>query len=296
MKYMYTMLLLFTSFLWAGNFVVSKFLVDYASSITLTDLRWIIAVLCLVPLVWIREKRIIPPAKAIIPLILMGITGVVFFNLFMFWALQRTTSSNVGLLSTLNPVSIALFSFLLIKERLNRFQLMAMAISLIGVLIVLCKGEIGKLVALQFNTGDLWMVAAVAMWGLYSVFGKWAMKWVSPMMSTLYSGLFGVLLLLPFNLGDFHVTKVDLTFCLSILYVSVLSTVVCMVMWNIGVQRLGATTAGMFLNFNPIFTGILAFLLLDERLTWLQLAGSALVIVGCVLFSRLKTAGRQLSH
>lgn len=288
MKPIYAVLLLFTSLLWGGNFVVGKFLVGHASSLTLTDLRWIIAVVCLIPLVWIREKRILPTKQAVLPLILMGVTGVALFNLFMFWALEKTDATNVGLLSTLNPVSIAIFSFLLIKEKIRPLQIAAMLISFAGVLVVMSKGDMTHLANLHFNAGDLWMLAAVAMWGIYSVCGRWAMKSVSPMMSTLYSGLFGVVLMLPFNLTTFTVQNTSWSFWLSLFYVGVLATVVSMVLWNVGVQKVGATSAGMFLNFNPIFTAILAFLLLDERMTGVQLLGSFIVIAGCYLFSRLK--------
>ncbi|MBT2724361.1 DMT family transporter [Bacillus sp. ISL-46] len=288
MRYLYTSLLLLTSLLWSGDFVVGKFLVGHASSITLTNLRWMIAVVCLLPIVWIQEKRILPSKRSIIPLVLMGLTGVVLYNVFMFLALERTDAMNVGLLSTLNPVSIAIFSFLLVGEKIRLLQMAAMVLSFFGVVIVLSRGEVERLLALDFNVGDLWMLAAVALWGLYSMFGKWAMKETSPMMSTLYSGIFGILILLPFNLSSFTVTNVNPSFIWSVLYVGVLSTVVSMVFWNIGVQKLGGTAAGMFLNFNPIFTAIFAFLLLGERMTWIQFVGSVVVIAGCYLFGRFK--------
>ncbi len=93
---------------------------------------------------------------------------------------------------------------------------------------------------------------------------------------------------LPFNATTFTVERTDWTFWLSLFYVGVLATVVSMVMWNVGVQKVGATSAGMFLNFNPVFTAILAFLLLGETMSVLQLLGSVIVIVGCYLFSKLK--------
>lgn len=291
MRALYPSLLLFTSFLWGGNFVVGKFMVGHASSMTLTSLRWIVAVICLIPLVYWRERKLLPARKALLPLVLMGVTGVVLFNLFMFWALERTSATNVGLLSTLNPVSIAVFSFVLLRERLHPLQGLAMLLSLSGVLVVLSHGDLSKVLGLQFNQGDLWMVAAVAMWGLYSVCAKWAMRYVSALMSTLYSGLFGVLMLLPFNLSDFTVQDSNAVFWGAVLYIGVLSTVGAMVFWNIGVQKLGGTSAGMYLNFNPVFTAILAYLLLGEHLSWMQVVGSALVILGVYAFAR---AGRLL--
>ena len=275
--------------MWAGNFVVGKWLVGHASPMTLTSLRWMIAVLCHIPLVWATEKKLLPPRKALIPLAVMGVTGVVLFNILQFIALDHTSATNIGLISTLNMISIAVFSALLLKEKIRPLQTAAMCLSLFGVVLVLTKGNADLLLSLQFNRGDLFMLAAVCIWGIYSICSKWAMASVSPMMATLYSGVFGVAVLLPFNIADFTVTNINASFVYSILYTGVVSTVVCFVLWNIGVQKLGATTSGLFLNFNPIFTAVLAFLLLGERMSGVQMLGSALVILGCYLFSLFKT-------
>ncbi|RNB53497.1 DMT family transporter [Brevibacillus gelatini] len=291
MQKAYVLLLLLTSLLWGGNFVLGKSLVGHASPLTLTSLRWLIAVLCLLPLVWWKERKLLPAKEAILPLALMGLTGVVLFNVFQFLALETTTATNVGLISTLNMLSISLFSFLFLKERINAFQIGCMVFLLAGVLLVLSKGNPDYLLSLQFNTGDLWMLAAVCIWGVYSICSKWAMTRTSPMMSILYSAVFGLAILLPFNLADFTVSNLDAPFIGSLLYTGVISTVVCMVLWNIGVQKLGATTSGIFLNFNPIFTSILAFLFLGEQMTWMQAVGSSIVIAGCFLFSYGKSKG-----
>ena len=84
-----------------------------------------------------------------------------------------------------------------------------MLFSLIGVILVLSKGHINSLFSFHFNTGDLWMIAAVCLWGIYSVCSKWAMKNTSAMMSTLYSAIFGLLILLPLNISDFSVSNIN---------------------------------------------------------------------------------------
>ncbi|MDX5476666.1 MAG: DMT family transporter [Bacillaceae bacterium] len=288
-EYKYYGLLLLTSFLWAGNFIVGKFLVDHASPMTLTILRWAIAVLCLLPIVWWTEKKILPSRKAILPLFLMGITGAALFNVFQFIALVNSTASNIGLISTLNIITIAVFSFIFLKERLSGLQIMSMIISLFGVLLVLSKGNIHVLLSFQFNVGDLWMLAAVCIWGVYSVCSKWASHTTSPMMAILYSGIFGLLVLLPFNVANLHISNVNTSFISAMAYTGLISTVVCMVLWNIGVSKIGATTSGLFLNFNPIFTVMLAFFILGEQMTWIQGIGSVIVIMGSYFFTYFKS-------
>jgi drug/metabolite transporter (DMT)-like permease len=293
MPIFYVLILLLTSFLWGGNFVYSKFLVDHASPMTLTILRWVIAIVILLPLVWKKEKSLRIPFESILPLFLMGLMGVVLFNFFQFLALAQTSATNVGLISTLNPISIAVSSALLLHEKLKPSQIFSMMLSLLGVMIVLSKGNIHQLISLKFNFGDLWMIVAVVIWGIYSVCGKWAMQKVSPLMATFYSGVFGVLTVLPFNLTHFHVSNVNTSFIAAILYTGIISTVVCMLLWNMGVQKIGATNSGIFLNFNPIFTAILAFLILNEKLTWSELFGSVIVILGCFLFSYFASRAKK---
>jgi len=281
----YYALLLSTCLLWAGSFVISKTLVEHASPVTLTTLRWMIAVICLVPIVWWKEKKMIPPKNAILPLVLMGLTGVVLFNLLQFLALAHTTATNVGLISTLNMISIAICSVLFLKEKLNLRQIFAMGICLLGVMLVLSKGKIDYLLSLKFNIGDWWMLAAVCTWGIYTICSKWAMTKTSALMSTLYAAIFGLIILLPISAPTFSVSNINSSFIFGILYTGVLATVVCMLFWNICVHHVGSTISGVFLNFNPIFTAILAFLLLGEKLTWMQVIGSVIAIVGCILFS-----------
>lgn len=291
---MFYALLLCTSLLWGGNFVAGKFLVGHAGPLVLTEMRWVVALVCLVPLVWFRERKLFPPRAALWPLFWMGVTGVVLFNWFMFMALERTSAGNVGLLSALNPVSIAIVSFFVLREKMSRRQLTGMLISLTGVLIVISRGHLASLLQLKFNVGDLFMLGAVASWGFYSVFGKKAMQHVSPYMSTLWAGVFGSLVLVPFILPSPTITAPDTAFWIATAYVSIGATVIAMLFWNIGVQKVGGTKSGIFLNFNPIFTAILSFLFLGERMTTVQLIGTMLVISGVYLFTTLSAQTRAV--
>lgn len=223
----------------------------------------------------------------------MGISGVALFNIFQFLALEKNIRNKCRAYFYIKRDLFALFSVLFLKEKVNTLQILSMILSFFGVILVLLKGNFALLFSLHFNSGDLWMIAAVCIWGMYSVCSKWATKTTTPLMATLYSGIFGVILLLPFNIGSFTVTNINTSFITSLLYTGLISTVLCMVFWNVGVQKLGATTSGIFLNFNPIFTAILAFLFLGEELTWIQILGTMIVVTGCYLFSHFKTVAVQ---
>jgi drug/metabolite transporter (DMT)-like permease len=278
--------LLLTSLLYAGNFVSGKVLVKYITPLTVTDLRLILAIPLLIPLLWWKERSLLPPLRSIPSLFVMGITGVSLFNIFTYVALKWTSPDNVGLLTAINPISIAIASYIFLKERVSPFQIIGMLISLIGVIVVISNGQWSKLAHFRFNIGDLWMLAAVVTWGLFSVAGRKAMTYVSPYMSTLWATIFGILVMLPFNLTrGFHLTHLDASFWSYMLYSAIGGTALATILWNVGIKEVGATRAGIFLNFNPIFTAILAFLLLGVSVTIAQIIGTVLVILGVTWFT-----------
>ncbi|MDG0791262.1 DMT family transporter [Cohnella ginsengisoli] len=140
---MFVWQLVLTSLLWAGNFVAGKWTAGHASAMMLSELRFGIAILVILPFVWMKEKRLFPPRKAILLLLGMGATGVTLFNVLLFEALAHTSAANTGLLSTLNPAAIALISFLAFGHRLTLRQAVGMIVSFAGVVIVLTRGGIG---------------------------------------------------------------------------------------------------------------------------------------------------------
>lgn len=115
---------------------------DYCSCLPFTSFR-------------VEGKKDSTARNAILPLFLMGLTGVVLFNLMQFLAIEQTTATNVGLLSTLNMISIAVCSAIFLKEKINRLQIFSMIFSFFGVILVLSKGKIDYLLSRDFNTGDL---------------------------------------------------------------------------------------------------------------------------------------------
>lgn len=135
------------------------------------------------------------------------------------------------------------------------------------------NGQVSGLIHFQINSGVWLMLAAVGMWGLYAVAGRFAMKYVSPYMATLWAGVLGVLFMLPFNLPTLSFTQLNTSFWSSIFYAAIGGTVVAMILWNIGIQRVGGTKSGMFLNFNPIFTAALAYVLRVKRYMYHKLWG-----------------------
>ncbi|KIL34901.1 transporter [Cohnella kolymensis] len=285
MKSLIYILLALTSLLWAGNFVGGKYVIAAADPVTGAVLRYVIACVLFLFIVLAREKKFMPPRSTWLPLFWMGVTGVALFNLLMYWALERTTADHVGLLSALNPLSIAAANGLILREKIHFAGKLGMLVSLLGVVVVLTEGHPQRLAQFQFNTGDLLMLGAVVSWGLYAVAGRQATRELSPLMSTFWSSVIGTVVMLPFAIATWRVEQPDPAFWTAVVYSAIGGTVLATLFWNIGVKQLGGTSAGLFLNLNPFFTALLAFLLLGETLKPAHWVGVAFIVAGVLLFT-----------
>ena len=163
-------LLIFTTLFWAGNFIVGK-----AASLfeippfTLNFYRWLCAWLILAPftLSEIFQKRnyILENIKLIT---ILGITSITIFNSIVYYSLNFTqVISGVLMISTI-PVMIIFFCWVFKIEKTNLYQILGVIFSLFGVIVIITKADLGILLNLNFNKGDLWMVVAMFSWAIYS--------------------------------------------------------------------------------------------------------------------------------
>ncbi|MCM3078994.1 DMT family transporter [Brevibacillus invocatus] len=284
-KYRAWWLLFFCNLFWAGNFVFGKYVVTVMSPFWLTFSRWVLALIVLIPLAIFMEKpdwRQV--ARQWLPLSMMGLMGVIGYNLFLYSALEHTSATNAALVAALNPGVIVLFSFFLLGEKITRMQGMGFVISLFGVLVILTRGNLGQILDTEYNRGDLLAIGALLVWTFYSIIGK-RIKGVTPITATAASTLLSVVMMLPFAI----VQGVDLTAMnplaiTGFLYIVLFPSIFSFVFWNISVRALGANKAGITLNLIPVFTAIIS-VLLGESLTQPQIWGGLLVFLGVTVAS-----------
>ena len=158
----YVFLILATLF-WSGNFIVGK-----AASLfeippfTLNFYRWAFAWLILAPFtlkeIFQKKEYILKNLKLIL---ILGITSITIFNSIVYYSLNFTqVISGVLMISTI-PVMIIFFSWIFKIEKTNFYQILGVIFSLFGVVIIVTKADLNKLLNLNFNKGDLWMVVAM---------------------------------------------------------------------------------------------------------------------------------------
>ncbi|MGD8567295.1 MAG: DMT family transporter [Gammaproteobacteria bacterium] len=281
------------SLFWSGNFIVGRALRDAATAVTLNFWRWLIALMILLPVCIpaMRQQRalILQNWRLIV---LLGITGIAAFHVCVYQALRDTTAINALLFLSLTPVTIVLGSWLLYRDQVASRQATGIAMSLAGATVVICRGDVARLVALQFNRGDLWMLAAMLLWAIYSVALKRKPLHMEQKALLGSSVTVGVAIMVPvyFAFGQSPVTMLAAgTGTIGgLLYISLFASVFSYFFWNRGVVDVGPNKAGVFLHLMPLFGAVLSFIFLGEGLQLYHWAGAVLIFTGIILFSRAR--------
>jgi drug/metabolite transporter (DMT)-like permease len=290
MKYQAFLFLLLCNLLWAGNFIFGKFVINEFSPLWITFLRWIIAVVFLLPVAAVYEKLNYATLKKIIKeswltLTCMGIVGGILFNVFTYSALRYTSPTNGTLVFSLTPAITMIFSFLLWKEKVSIMQVAGLSISFLGVATLLTGGNILQLFHMEYNRGDLLMIGADICWMIYAFLCKKS-EAVPPITAVALSSLVAVFIMIPFLIMqplDFHqVTAVGVY---GVLYIGVFASVCAFILWNFSVRKVGAGTANLTINLIPVYTAIIT-VVMGEEISAIQLWGGAMVVIGLLLTSQ----------
>ena len=282
--------LLFTTLFWGGTFVAGKVVSQNVGPFSIAFQRYAIASILLIILIWKVEGKLPTLKKSqIIPVILLGMTGIFTYNVMFFKGLKIIEASRASLIIATCPVFITIFSAVFLKEKINLIKGLGIIISVSGAIIVISKGNIEQLFRTGLGLGELYIFCCVLCWAAYSLIGKSVMRNLSPLAAVSYSAIVGaVALFVPacFEgiLQNFsHQSLLDWS-CIG--YLCVFGTVIGFVWYYQGVQRLGPTKAGLFINFVPVFAILCAFLILLEPITVSLVVGTVLVISGVYLTNR----------
>jgi drug/metabolite transporter (DMT)-like permease len=287
------LLLSLTSLFWAGNIVLARFVAGHVPPMTLSCVRWIGAFILLWPLAKDHLRRDWPVLRAHLPLmLLLSATGFAFNNAASYMALQYTQALNALLIQSSGPLFVALWSLVLFGIRLTWAQLAGIAISLLGVLTILLRGDLGALATISFNKGDLMFASAVLAFGLYSAVMT-RRPVTHPLSLITFTMLCGSLMLVPFaawEIGNGYAPKVDLLTAATLAYVVIFPSTLGYLAFNRGIALIGPNRASPFLHLVPVFGSAMAILLLGERPRLFHVIGYVLVLAGVIIASRQGSA------
>jgi drug/metabolite transporter (DMT)-like permease len=286
------LLLVLAALFWAGNFVVGRALNDSISPIALVFWRWTASLAILLPFAWPHRSRDLPLLIRHWPnVMILGLLGIAVYNSLIYIGLGSTTAINALLMQSLVPIFIPICAFCAFGERPNRKQLAGLACSLVGIAVVAGRGSLATLRDLHFQPGDVWTLAGVLAYAVYSVALRKRPD-VHPSSLLAASVAVGVLLLLPAYL--FERTSLDAAAyrplnaeaVLGIGYLAAFASALAYLCFNRCVELIGASRAGMGLHLMPAFGSILAVFFLGERLYLFHLAGLGFIAAGIALTVR----------
>ena len=279
--------------LWAGNAIVGRLVRDAVPPMTLNLLRWTIALLILLPLGrallnsgglrtnWRRYA-------------LLGLLGIGLYNSFQYLALQSSTPINVTLVAAGMPVWMMLVGVLCFGVPVTRKQMAGAALSIGGVLLVLCRGQWDLLLAMHLVPGDIYMILATIAWSFYS----WLLtqpkdppeeraNWAAFLLAQV---IYGVLWSGTFAAGEWVLTNAAVAWswpvAAALLYVAIGPAIIAFRCWGAGVQRAGPSVGAFFVNLTPLFTAVLSAAFLGEAPHLYHAIAFALIVGGIVFSAR----------
>ena len=284
-------MLVFATLFWAGNFIVGKIaFIDNVPPFSLTFLRWLLVWLILVPFTYrelLKFKKIIIKNSPLF--FFLGLTSVGLFNSFIYNALNFTQVINASLFNAVIPAAIILFSFLFRLDKTNKFQILGLVITIIGILIIITKLDPNILLTLNFNKGDLLMIGAVITWGIYSAFLK-KRKFEIPLLAFVHIlCTFGLISLIPQFLYEFlqgQTVTLNSNFMYSILYLAIFPSIGSYYCWAGAVSIIGANRAGIFLSLIPLFSTFMAIFFFNEKFQYYHFIGSIFTLLGLFLSTK----------
>jgi drug/metabolite transporter (DMT)-like permease len=279
-----------TALFWGGTFVAGRIVAREAGPFSAAFLRFLTASICLLLIAWRTEGRLPFPRRGLIlPVILLGLTGVFSYNVFFFLGLERIEAGRASLIIANNPVFITLFSALIFRERLRPAAALGILLSLCGALVVITRGDPLSALRGGVGWGELFIFFCVLSWVAYSLIGKRVLAALSPLASVTWASLLGMAFLSPPALAE-GLLPAALRYSSAgwagILYLGVFGTVAGFVWYYRGIREIGPARASQFINLVPVSAVLLAALVLEEPLTLSLLAGGVLVLTGITLTNR----------
>jgi drug/metabolite transporter (DMT)-like permease len=283
--------LLLIAALWGTFPATSKLALGDLPPTLLTAIRASVASAFLVALlVRAGAEAVRPPApETVRAFFVLGVSGVVLSMHIAYWGIYTTTAANAAILQAGSPVMIALGARLYLGERLRRVQQAGVAISALGVLVVVTEGNLAELAPSEWRLGDFLTLVGLVAWTVYTVYGKRLIATVPPALATTGGYVCGTLVLLPIALATLPFMPrprlVSPVAWAVLLYHAVLGAVAHL-WWYAAVERVGPSRAAIFLNVTPLVGIGMAALLIGEPIGPWQVIGVMLVLGGVALTTR----------
>jgi len=289
--------LLLTNLFWSGNFIVGRATHASIGPLTLSCGRWLLVALLLSP--WLF--KVISQGKLNstqwLKVAFMAVIATGIYNTFIYIGLQYTAAPNGVLYNSTIPFYIILINWLIFSQKFGSREFFGILLSAIGVVFLISKGHLSTLLSLEFSQGDVWIIIATFMWGLYTaLLPHWRPKQLSGLEFLSVLAGIGIIPLIiartinPFNESAFSWTGEN---TIAVIYVAVAASIAAWYCFNEGVKLIGPEKAGQSIHLMPMFVAIMAYFFLKETLHSYHLIGAGLIFSGLLVANKLSLFKRE---
>ena len=283
------LLLLFVTFIWAGNYPVGKLALEHVSPLPLIALRTLVGAAILISL----ARKSTPNLAAELredwrSTLILALTGVMASGILFYFGLRLTTASNAGIISASTPIWVAVLSWIFVAERFSVINIGGVLLSFSGLVTIICQGSLATLLQRSFNLGDVLILIGQLNWAIYTVYGRWVLTKRSAIVTTASSYLTGAVLLFPLIFLESPravMQHASLGGAIAITYLCILSPL-SQLWYSKALAKVSPHRAAIFMNLMPIIVLLFSALVLGETITTVQLLGTVMVISGVVLTTR----------
>ncbi len=280
--------------IWSGNFIVARGLADAISPVLLAFLRWTVAALVVLPLaapaLW-RQRAVFRQHAGY--LTMSAFLGVTLFNTLIYIAGETTSALNLSLIAIGSSIFIIALARIALGERISARKAVGAVIAITGVLLLITDGDVSRLGSLQFAEGDLWMLAATLAFAGYSILVRKKPPEIEQWVFLAATFWIGLAMLAPWALwaygsGPRLILSNDIVG--AVLYIGIGASLTAYFLWNRAIALIGPTNVAVIYYLLPLFSGIEAFVILDEPATAVHVLSGGLIIGGVAWATRMPRA------
>ncbi|MHC1604694.1 MAG: DMT family transporter [Candidatus Methanofastidiosia archaeon] len=272
-------------FLWATSFPASKFMTSTIPPIVLSFLRYFFAVLVTIPFVLgkkLKKKQL--QREDVFLYFVLGLIGIAGFTFLLFTGIKLSTATSSSIIVNSQVIFIAFLSPLLIGEKFSQKRVIGALIGICGLTLVIANGEdISSLIKRDYFVGDILLILASIFMCIYSIYMKGLIKKYGSLVSTFYTMIFGLLVLLACVIVTGKIDcllRLDAKEWIIAAYIGAVPTAFVYIAFNKSLKIVGVTNATSFKLLMPVFAIMLSVLLIGEKITSFITLGLILIILG----------------
>lgn len=280
---------LLATMVWAGNFIAARALAFSIPPCQFNFWRWFIAFIAILPFALPHWHADAPAVKRHFRyLSIMALLGVTLMNTFIYKAGQTTESLNMALLMLATPIVIMILARIFYGEPITLARVLGMIISISGILTLISRGELKILTELDFRSGDLWALGCMSCFAFYSLLMRKRPHDISSSGFNLAVFGLGLLFALPMTICEawlLPLPSLNWPVLSGLLYSGLGCSALAFWLWTVGIDRIGPVRASIIYYSMPLFAALMAWILLAEKVTFIQGIGGLLILTGIILSS-----------